>query len=35
MTELENSHLVRGVDRHGRNDFAVGQDSPYEVGAAG
>jgi Phytanoyl-CoA dioxygenase (PhyH) len=28
-------YLVRGVDRYGRNDFAVGQDSPYEVGAAG
>jgi Phytanoyl-CoA dioxygenase (PhyH) len=28
-------YLVRGVDRHGRNDFAVGQDAPYEVGAAG
>jgi hypothetical protein len=25
-------YLVRGVDRHGGNDFATGHDRPYEVG---
>jgi hypothetical protein len=27
-------YLVRGVDRHGQNDFAVGHDRPYAVGVA-
>jgi hypothetical protein len=27
-------YLVRGVDRHGRNDFTIGHDRPYEVGVA-
>jgi hypothetical protein len=28
-------YLVRGVDRHGGNDFATGQDRPFEVGVPG
>jgi hypothetical protein len=28
-------YLVRGADRHGRNDFALGHDRPYEVGRPG
>jgi len=28
-------YLVRGADRHGGNDFAIGHDQPYEVGVPG
>jgi hypothetical protein len=28
-------YLVRGVDRHGGNDFTVGHDRPYKVGVPG